>query len=144
MLVSLAYGIKTAYPEFQVADMLTDKALPAYHEVDESCSGAELPPKAVLKPNWAANKFVKEFFSRNALAQEPAHRPLLIIADDQDAALPPSQTSELIAHMCKQGDRVKVNKVSDPSDLVVGDSVRDQMSWMEARFAGRAVATDCH
>lgn len=143
MLVALAYGIKTAYPEFHVEDMLTGKALPAYRAIDESCSGSELPASSVLKQSWTSNRFVREFFSRNAVGRKPAYGPLLIISDDQDAAIPASQTTQLIARMCKQGDRVQQNKVSDASDLIVGDSVREQMSWMEARFSGRAAPTDC-
>ncbi len=34
MLASLAYGIKTVYPQFQVTDMLTQKALALYSRAD--------------------------------------------------------------------------------------------------------------
>ena len=37
MLTFLAYGIKTVYPNFDVRDMLTEKALPMYYQVNESC-----------------------------------------------------------------------------------------------------------
>ena len=39
MLALLAYGIKTVYPDFDIRDMLTEKAIPAYHQVSESCGG---------------------------------------------------------------------------------------------------------
>ena len=38
MLTSLAYGIKTVYPQFQVTDMLTEKALALYHHIEQICS----------------------------------------------------------------------------------------------------------
>jgi len=149
MLAFLAYGIKTVYPDFKVEEMLTEKALPAYRKVDESCdspsSGSEFPPSALLERSWASNKFVQEFFSRNALGRKPTYGPLLFISDDQDAKVPQSLTAQLVVRMCKQGDRIELNKVSDQqSDLVVGDSVREQMSWIEGRFAGRPSLSDCH
>ena len=37
----LAYGIKTVYPQFQPGDMLTEKALTLYHQVEEACGKAD-------------------------------------------------------------------------------------------------------
>ena len=98
----------------------------------------------MLKRNWKNNKFVEEFFSRNMLGQKPAYGPLLVISDDGDPAVPLAMTSQVVTRMCKQGDRVQFDKFSDPQPgLVVGDSVRDQMAWIEARFAGRHPLNNC-
>src|SRR5579863_350338 len=35
MLTSLAYGIKTVYPQFQVADMLTEKGIALYRQIEQ-------------------------------------------------------------------------------------------------------------
>jgi len=148
MFELLAYGIKTVYPEFNIRDMLTEKALSTYPEVEQSCGGAsdstEVSASEMLKQNWKDNKFVEEFLSRNKLGQKLAYGPLLVISDDGDPAVPPSMTAQAVAHMCKQGDRVQIDKFSDPEPgLVIGDSVRDQMSWIEGRFAGRAAQNNC-
>jgi hypothetical protein len=147
-LALLAYGIKTVYPDFDIRDMLTEKAIPAYHRVIESCGGlpndSQFPESAMLKQNWKNNKFVEEFFSRNRLGQKPARGPLLVISDDRDPAVPSSTTAQAVTRMCKRGDRIQFDKFSDPQPgLVVGDSVRDQMAWIEARLAGRPASSNC-
>lgn len=144
----LAYGIKTVYPAFDIHDMLTEKAIPAYEQVDKSCgtvgNGLDLPASEMLKPNWESNKFVEEFFSKNTPGLKPAHGPLLVISDDQDPAAPLSKTVQVIARMCRQGDRIQFDKFSDAQpSLILGDSVRDQMAWIEARFAGRPASSNC-
>lgn len=142
MLEFLTYGIKTVYPGFEVRDMLTGKALSGYEQIDQSCSslsdGPELSTTEMLKPNWRNNKFVEEFFARNMLGRKPAYGPVLVISDDRDSTALPAMTAQVVASMCKQGDRIQFDKFLDPQpDLVLGDSVRDQMAWIEARLARR-------
>jgi len=49
-----------------------------------------------------------------------------------------------VMRLCKQGDRVQVETYPDPDPgNVIGDSVRDQIAWIEGRFAGRPVASNC-
>lgn len=148
MLAFLAYGIKTAYPDFDVRDMLTEKALPAYREINESCgsvgNNAELSTSEIVKQNWNNNKVVEEFFERNRLGRNPAYGPLVVITDEADFAVPPSITGPVIARMCKQGDRIQVDKFSGlEAGRVIGASVRDQMTWIEGRFAGRPAPGNC-
>jgi hypothetical protein len=145
MLSFLAYGIKTTYPQFQVTDVLTEKALALYHHIEENCGEtAELPPAEMLKPGWQDNEFVKQYFARNALGQTPAHSPILLITGDADQAVPASLTAPVIARMCKQGDRVQWERYRDlDPGRVIGDSVRDQIAWIEGRFAGRPAPANC-
>lgn len=148
MLFLLAYAIKTVFPDFDVREMLTEKAIPAYQQINEGCGsvggGVDYAPPDLLKPTWKNNRFVADFFERNTLARTPAYGPLLVIVDEADPAVPPSTTATVVARLCKQGDRVQVNKFSDPGPgQVLGGSVRDQMSWIEARFAGRTAASNC-
>jgi secretory lipase len=145
MLELLAYGIKNVYPDFDLRDMLTGKALPAYEQINQNCGSvsnrAELSTTEMLKPNWRNNKFVEQFFARNRLGQRPAYGPVLVISDEADSTVLPTMTAQVVASMCKQGDRIQLDKFFDPQpDLVLGDSVRDQMAWIEARFAGRAAS----
>src|ERR1035437_10947378 len=90
MLLVLAATVKALYPEFQVSDMLTDKALPAYQRVGQSCGGETEPQftNAMLKPDWENNRFVKEFFSRNTPGQKPAHSPILVVSGGAGVAIP--------------------------------------------------------
>ncbi len=148
MLEFVAYSIKTVYPDFDPSDMLTEKALPAYHRIDESCSSmgnsAGFSATEMLKPNWEHNQYVEKFLDRNMLGQKAAYGPLLVITDGEDLEGLPAMTGPTVTRMCKQGDRVQFNKFSEPQPgLVIGDSVRDQMAWIDARFAGRPAPSNC-
>jgi len=147
-LAFLAYGIKTVYPQFQVSDMLTEKALTLYHQVGEDCgnanSGPELSASEMLKAHWEDDPYVKQFFARNTLGQKPAYGPLLVIGSETDAALH-TTTAQVIARMCKQGDRVEFEQYPDPDPgLLAGNSVMAQITWIRARFSGAVAPANCH
>jgi hypothetical protein len=146
MLASLAYGVKTVYPQFQVTDMLTEKALALYHHIEQTCwqaaTIAELSPAETVKPGWDDSGFVRQYFLRNSLAQTPAYSPMMVISSDDDRAIPEAITAQTTARMCKQGDQIQWQRYPN-LDRVIGDSVRDQIAWIEARFAGRPAATNC-
>ena len=146
MLLVLASTVKALYPEFQVHDMLKDTALPAYQRVTQTCGG-ETEPKftnGMLEPGWESHRFVKEFFSRNAPGQKPAHGPLLVISGEADPAIPAEMTAKTVARMCKQGSRVLFLKYPDlDASGVMGASVADQISWIKARFAGYVAPGNC-
>lgn len=145
-LASLAYGIKTIYPDFQVADMLTEKGLALYREIDQICWEAEAStepsPAETVKLGWTDNPFVRQYFARSSLTQARSHAPILIISSDADPSA--SAAAQTVADMCKQGDAIQWQRYPG-SELgsVMGDSVREQISWIEARFAGRPAPTTC-
>ncbi len=141
----LAYGIKTAYPQFDARDVLTDRARPLYEQLGEECrvSGVEkLPVTSMLKTRWENNKFVQSYFSRNRLGTGPAQGPLLVIGSEGEPSI--IATTKVVARLCQQGDRVLFNRYAeyDPG-RVIGDSVRDQMAWIQERFANRPARTNC-
>jgi hypothetical protein len=144
MFTFLAYGIKTVYPRFQVTDMLTEKALALYQQVGQNCGETAIVGQAAeaLKPGWENNEFVKQYFARNTLGQTQARGAILVISADADRTVPVA--APVIARMCKQGDRVQWERYPDlEPGRVIGDSVRDQITWIEARFAGRPAPANC-
>jgi hypothetical protein len=148
MLTSLAYGIKTVYPQFHLNEVLTQKALKRYPDFEQVCSdtrtAAELTPAEMLNPGWASNRFVVQYFARNSLGQTRANGPILAISGGADEAIPATVTHQAIARMCELGDRIQWERYPDLNPgRVIGDSVRDQMGWIEARFAGRPTTTTC-
>src|SRR5260370_33073737 len=81
-------------PEFRVAEMLTDKALPLYPHISYACEaglGPELAANEMLKAGWENNPYVKEFFARNTPGRKPVHGPLLLISGDT-----------VVARLCRQ------------------------------------------
>jgi pimeloyl-ACP methyl ester carboxylesterase len=140
MLVFLAKGIKTVFPKFRIEDMLTDRAIRLYAYVSHSCDAGSGPVPAaneMLKSGWQDNPYVKEFFARNALGQKPAYGPLLLISSDSDADVPRALTANSVARLRRQNDRVLLVKYKGLSaSTILGDSVSEQISWTQARFAG--------
>jgi len=148
MFMFLAYGIKTVYPQFQVTDMLTEKALALYQQIGQNCGEpatvAQFPPAETLKPGWDNNEFVKQYFTRNSLGQTQARGAILVISADADRTVPVTMTQPVIARMCKQGDRVRWERYPNiDAGLAISDSARDQITWIEARFAGRPAPANC-
>ena len=145
MLLVLASSVKTLYPEFQVGDMLQEKALPAYERLGQEC-GAQATTQftnAMLKPGWESNRLVKEFFSRNIPGQEPAHGPLLVISGQADTSIPADMSEKSVSRICKQ-DRILFLKYRDlDASGAMGASTSDQISWIKARFAGDAAPSNC-
>jgi acetyl esterase/lipase len=143
----LAYGVKTAYPQFDIKDILAPEAISAYQQIGQECTanaeepGAKLPA-AMLKPGWENNLFVQKYFERNRIGTRSASAPLLVIGSEGDPTL--AETSKTVDRLCKQGDRVELAKYegSDPA-RVIGDSARDQMSWIQSRFAGAQPRSNC-
>ncbi len=147
MFTFLAYGIKTVYPQFQVTDMLTEKAIALYQQIQQNCGEtavAQLPLAETLRPGWDNNEFVKQYFARNTLGQTQARGAILVISADADRTVPATMAAPVIARMCKQGDRVQWERYPDlDPGRVIGDSARDQITWIEARFAGRPAPANC-
>ena len=148
MLASLAYGIKTVYPHFQASDILTEKGLALYQDIGQACSeirtATELSPTQTVKPDWRSNSLVRQYFERNDPGQVPAFGPILVISRDGRAAIVITATAPAISRMCKQGDRVQWLRFPDlDPGGIIGDTVRDQIGWIEGRFAGRPAARNC-
>lgn len=143
----LAYGVKTVFPEFEVGEILTESALALYPKLEQGCADPSLEQKstsAMLKPNWQNNRFVEQYLSRNTIGEKPARGPLLVIASEANSGTPESGTAQVIARMCKQGDRVQLEKYANPDPgNVIGESVRDQIAWIQGRFAGRPAPGNC-
>ena len=105
----------------------------------------ELTAGPMLKPDWEENGFVRQFLARNTIGRKPAYRPLLLIGSDSDPAISSGVTARIVARMCSQGDVVLFHQYrnSDSASLL-GDSVRDQLTWIQARFVGRPASSNCH
>jgi hypothetical protein len=141
----LAYGMQTVYPQFNPKDILTDKGLSLYPQVERSCTDpGQQSPSEILNPNWANNSFVKQYFARNAAGQRHVQRPMLIISTALDLSIPISRTAQAVFAMCKRGEEIQFERYPE-SELssLFGDSVGDQISWIQTRFADRPAASNC-
>jgi Secretory lipase len=148
MAVFLGKGIKVLYPEFRVEDILTDQAMRLYQYANHSCDVGLAPvPEAreMWKPGWENNSYVQRFFDRETLGQKPAFGPLLVIAGQNDTAVPIKNTRNAVAQLCGQGDPVLlVEYPAANASETVGNSVSEQVSWIRARFSGLPPPSNCH
>src|SRR5258708_18129720 len=80
MLLALASTAKVLYPDFQVSDMLTDQALPAYRRLAQDCGGGTGPAfsDAAGKPGWGDKPLGKGIFFRNSPGSTVAPSPPLV------------------------------------------------------------------
>ncbi len=146
LLPVLASTIKVLHPEFQLKDMLKDKALPAYERVTQTCPGDGEPEftSEMLNPGWQSNRFVKEFFGSNTPGQRAARGPILVISGEADPVIPADMSGETVARMCKQGDKILFLKYPNvDAGGAMGSSTSDQISWIKARFAGHTAPSNC-
>jgi len=146
MALSLAYGIKTLYPQFEVGKILTEKALSAYQQMSKTCGDASAQSRhtaaEMLRPDWERNHFASQYLSRNRPGQKPGYGPLLVISGTQ-----PDQgnTTAAVARMCRQGDQVQFDQyLGSNAGQVLGDSVTEQIAWIRARFAGKPAPSNCY
>jgi hypothetical protein len=144
----LAYGIKTVFPQFDPKMMLTGKGMQLYAALEKSCGDpnaeSKLSPNEMQKPGWQRNNFVQQFLERSSLGRQTAAGPLLVISSELDPATPIQRTGLVIRRMCSQADHVDFEPYaqSDPGH-VFGDSVREQISWLQARFSGKLAPSNC-
>ena len=88
---------------------------------------------------------MQQFFARNTVGQKPTYGPLLIISSDADPVVRTGLTARAVTRMCKQRDAVQFHKYQSAEFArVLGDSVRDQLTWIQASFAGRPATGNCH
>ncbi len=148
-MIYVAHGIKAAFPSFQPSSILTSQAMAYYRRALTSCDTlGNLPPLSsgqVLKPGWDTNPFVKKYFESNTLGRTSASRPLFILIADSNSPVSMTMTEQAVQRLCSQGDRVLFKKFkSSGSKTLIGDSVGDQIAWIQARFSNRVPPDNCN
>ena len=144
------YGVKTVYPEFQPRDVLTDKALSIFStSVEDGCSAASgafaaLQTGEMLRPDWSANKYIRKFLERNQPGSQPTYGPLLLVGGGGDILFTESAGQKVVQRICAAGGHAQRNVYPGLGhDPVVYGSLKDQMDWVAARFAGKPAPNDC-
>jgi pimeloyl-ACP methyl ester carboxylesterase len=141
------YGVKTVYPELQPKDVLTDKALAIFTtSVEDGCSAASgafaaLPTNEMLLPDWSRNEYIKKFLERNQPGSQPTYGPLLLVGGGDDVLFTESAGQKIVQRICAAGGHAQ-RKVYPGLGHIYG-SLKDQMGWIAARFAGKPAPNDC-
>jgi hypothetical protein len=133
------YGVKTVYPELDLKDLLTSKALAIYNAcVEDRCSAASgafapLSTDQIFLPGWKKNEYIQEFLKRDKL-----------VGGGDDILFSESASRKVLHRLCTAGARVQRNVYSGlGDDLVVYGSLREQLDCIAARFAGEPPPGNC-
>jgi alpha-beta hydrolase superfamily lysophospholipase len=144
------FGAKTVYPELELKDILSSKALAIYNaSVQDGCSGASgafaaLPTDEVLLSGWRDNRYIKKFLARNQPGVQSTIGPLLLVGGGDDILFTESAGRKVFQRLCSSGARVQRNVYPGLGhDPVVYGSLRDQLNWIAARFAGEPAPSNC-
>jgi alpha-beta hydrolase superfamily lysophospholipase len=144
------YGVKTVYPQLQLKDVLTDKALALYdRSVEDGCSAASgafaaLPTDQILQHGWSRNRYIQQFLERNRPGTEATFGPLLLVVGGDDMLFTESAGRRVFQRLCTGGGQVQRRLYPGLGhDPVVYGSLRDQMDWIKERFARRSAPSDC-
>jgi len=150
LLAFWVYGVKTVYPELDLKDILTSKALTVYNaSVEDGCSGASgafvaLSTDEIFLPNWKDNKYIQQFFQRDQPGKQTVYGPLLLVGGGDDILFTDSASRRIFQRLCSAGARVQRNFYPGLGhDPVVYGSLRDQLNWIAARFAGEPAPSNC-
>jgi len=144
------YGVKTLYPDLNLNDILTNKAFAIYNEsVDDGCSAASgffaaLPTDQMLLPGWEHNKYIQQFLARNQPGKRPTYGPLFLVGGGDDILFTESAGRKIFQRLCSGGGRNQRNVYPGLGhDPLVYGSLRDQLDWIAARFAGKPAPSNC-
>jgi hypothetical protein len=146
----VAFGIKAVYPEFETSDILTPQADKIMSVVENGGWFVTLatfadkkigvPVGQVLKAGWKKSKHFQKFRKLTALGEKPSYGPVLLLQGKAEKTIPTEQTDALYERMIKQ---TMVDYRTYPGldhDSLVFGSFRDQLRWVQDRFAGKAAA----
>ena len=144
------YGVKTVYPELDLEDILTSRALAVYNaSVEDGCSAASgafavLSTDEIFLPSWKKNKYIQHLFRRDQPGKQATYGPLLLVGGGDDILFTESASQTVFQRLCNAGARVQRNVYPGLGhDPVVYGSLRDQLNWIAARFAGEPAPSNC-
>jgi len=150
LLAFWVYGVKTVYPELDLKDILTSRALAIYDaSVADGCSAASgaftaIPTEDIFLSGWKNNKYVQDFLMRDQPGKLPTYGPLLLVGGGDDILFTEAAGRKIFQRFCSAGARVKRNVYPGLGhDPVVYGSLRDQLNWIAARFAGEPAPSNC-
>jgi Secretory lipase len=148
-MIYIAHAIKAEFPHFEPSDILTAQVIAYYRKALDSCDSvgelSPLSPNQVLKQGWQENHFVRQYLEANTLGHKPASRPILILISDSSLSLPVAITDQAVKRLCSQRDLVLYKKLRSPdSKTLIGDSVGEQIAWIQGRFSNQTPESNCN
>ncbi len=146
VLVAIAAGFASAYPELSVTDVLTDAVVADLPQLEELCISEvnalfDRPIADSLRssprelPGWSGR------LEESRAGQRAPGAPVLVIQGDQDDIIDPADTTTLVANYCRLGEQVSyVVRRDENHGILTGD---DFLPWLRDRQAGIPAPSSC-
>lgn len=153
-----AIGLSRAYPEIHLEERLNPQGQALFKRLSHACLGQELA--LVRDPLFSGLSFadmadyvtvdelldvpaVRRVVNANRLGQQPIESPIYYYQAWFDQLTPRDQTRILVRRYCRGDTRLRF-------DWAVGDHLSaavsragDALAWLDNRFNGARVASDC-
>ncbi len=145
-------SVKARYPDFDYADVLTDKGLELFEQEKARCQGPGFGPpepsplkgSEALKKDWDRNPYIDKYFKMDESGQEKYRGPALVLIGDKETPHTMKNDPAVAKRMCQQGVDVLLKIIPDAEHVtLLGKSIKEQVDWIADRFAGREIPSDC-
>jgi Secretory lipase len=148
--VYAAFGIKTAYPNFDTHTVLLPAAVNAYSRLTtqecRSVGSAQFEPvklPAVLDARWTAAPLVRRLINENQVGKKSISGPMWVAAASSDDTIPAQVLATRVKALCATGATVDYQVYPGDHESMMVTSLSDGMSWIMERFQGQRAAGNC-
>ena len=151
LLPAMILGISSAFPEFRPGEILTaegEKRLDLVYQTSAAISsaGAILSGADILKPNWKANKYFRQYQDLTSNGGKAIEGPLLVTHGQLDPVLSIGVVENAVKRTTELFPSSQIEYASLPNVTHVSALAASQrlwMDWIAQRFAGEVVEPTC-
>jgi acetyl esterase/lipase len=146
VLVTIAHGMQLAYPELDLADVLTDEALASLSTLDTQCIGDVVitytrPVQDLLRASPRSLPDWRERLAENTAGQEALDLPVHVVQGADDPIVYETVTRQLVDRLCAAGDTVAYEVVEGADHAVLTPD--RSLPWIQDRLARRSPPETC-
>ena len=142
-------GFAEAYPELDVADVLTPEGRELLDVVDEGCTSDVFAALAgtgrLVREDAAEADDWMDVLAESNPGNEPAPSPVLIIHSAQDEVVPAVLSDLMAQRMCEHGQVVERRVLEDGGGHIqaAGPAYSAAIAWFEGLLAGNEPVSTC-
>jgi acetyl esterase/lipase len=145
-------SVKARYPDFDYADVITDKGLELFEQVKTRCSGpgfgrpkpSPIKGPEALKKDWDLNPYIDKYFKMDETGQERYKGPVLVLIGENEKPYTLKNDPAAAKLMCQQGVDVLLKFIPGANHgSLLRKSIEDQTKWIADRFAGKEIPSNC-
>ena len=148
--VYMAFGIKTAYPVFDIHSMLLPMGVNAYPrltmQVCRSLVNAlsePLRPGTVLDPRWTAAPLAQRLISSNLVGSKRIQGPLFVGSPDSDDIISEQAVAARVQGLCSTRAAVTYQVYPGDRRSMLLTAFPDQLDWIVARLHDQPATSSC-